>query len=201
MHLNRLKLDLRSTHVRRDLTDPYEMHRSLVRAYVRDPEQIPPRILWRVEPMSNRRDPEVLVQSLGSGNWAALQAMNYFKSMDTRKLNPEEQLQTGDKFRFRLFSNPTVTREGRRQGLVSEDSQLEWLSRQGERFGFSIESALVTASEMIRVKKGETRISLLMACFEGWLSVRDPVAVTRALQEGIGPGKALGCGLLSLKGL
>ncbi|MCY1372989.1 hypothetical protein D9M69_602340 [compost metagenome] len=56
----------------------------------------------------------------------------------------------------------------------------------------------MTGSELLRSRKGATRISLLKACFEGRLQVRDPVAMAQALRVGIGPGKAFGCGMLSL---
>lgn len=205
MHLTRLRLDPRSPQARRDLSDAYEMHRTLVRAFVRTPDQTPPRILWRAEPAAAWSDPVVLVQSQEVGDWSVLEALpNYLKPKDgksgveTRELNPEQWLHMGERFRFRLFANPTVTRDGKRQGLTSEDAQLAWLARQGERYGFSVEAALVTGTELLGGRKADHRISLLKACFEGRLQVSDAELLTQALCTGIGPGKAFGCGLLSL---
>ncbi len=200
MHLTRLRLDPRSAQARRDLAAPYEMHRTLVRAFVRDADQTPPRILWRAEPVAAWSDPVVLVQSHEAGDWSVFDALpNYLKGIvETRELRPEEWLLPDARFRFRLFANPTVTRDGKRQGLASEDAQLAWLTRQGERWGFSVEAALVTGSELLSSRKADNRISLLKACFEGRMQVRDPVLLTQALRAGIGPGKAFGCGLLSL---
>lgn len=200
MHLTRLRLDPRSAQARRDLGDAYEMHRTLVRAFVRDEQHTPPRILWRAEPTSAWSDPVVLVQAQEAADWSVLQALpNYLKGpVETRPLVPEQWLREDEHFRFRLFANPTVTREGKRLGLVAEDAQLTWLARQGERLGFSVEAALVTGSELLRSRKSEHRISLLRVCFEGRLQVRDPAALAQALRAGIGPGKAFGCGLLSL---
>lgn len=200
MHLTRLRLDPRSPQARRDLSDAYEMHRTLVRAFVRAPDQTPPRILWRAEPAAAWSDPVVLVQSQDVGDWSVLKALpHYLKGeAETRALSPEQWLHTGERFRFRLFANPTVTREGNRLGLTSEDAQLACLARQGERCGFSVEAALVTGSELLGGRKADNRISVLKACFEGRLQVRDSVLLTQALCSGIGPGKAFGCGLLSL---
>lgn len=200
MYLTRLRLDLRSAQARRDLGDPYEMHRTLVRAFVRDADQTPPRILWRVEPTAAWSEPVVLVQARGPADWSVLEALpNYLKgSAETRDISPEGWLQSEQCYRFRLFANPTVTRDGKRQGLVSEDAQLAWLARQGEHHGFAIEAALVTGSELLRSRKQDSRISVLKACFDGRLRVRDCVALASALRSGIGPGKAFGCGLLSL---
>ena len=200
MHLTRLRLDPRSAQARRDLSDAYEMHRTLVRAFVCAPDQSPPRILWRAEPAAAWSDPIVLVQSQEIGNWSVLEDLpNYLKSgVETRELSPEQWLHTGERFRFRLFANPTVTRDGKRQGLTSEDAQLAWLARQGVRCGFSVEAALVTGTELLGSRKPDHRISLLKACFEGRLQVSDAALLAQALSTGIGPGKAFGCGLLSL---
>ncbi len=200
MYLTRLRLDPRSAQARRDLSEPYEMHRTLVRAFVRDAEQVPPRILWRAEPTAAWSEPVVLVQAQEPADWSVLEALpNYLKgSAETRDISPEGWLQHEQCYRFRLFANPTVTRDGKRQGLVSEEAQLAWLARQGERHGFAVEAALVTGSDQLRSRKQDSRISVLQACFEGRLRVRDSTALAAALRAGIGPGKAFGCGLLSL---
>lgn len=202
MHLTRLRLDPRSAQARRDLADPYEMHRTLVRAFVRSGDQAPPRILWRVEPTSAWSDPILLVQALELADWSVLEQLPGYlqqrQPWETKQLIPEEWLRADQSYRFRLFANPTVTREGKRLGLVAEDAQLAWLTRQGERLGFNVEAALVTGSELLRSRKGESQISLLRACFEGRLRVVDKEALSKALRTGIGPGKAFGCGLLSL---
>lgn len=200
MYLTRLRLDPRSAQARGDLADPYDMHRTLVRAFVRDAEQTPPRILWRAEPAAAWSEPVVLVQAQELANWSVIEALpNYLKGgAETRDISPENWLGDEQRYRFRLFANPTVTREGKRQGLTSEEAQLAWLDRQGERHGFTIEAALVTGSELLRSRKQDSRISVLKVCFEGRLRVRDSAALAAALRAGIGPGKAFGCGLLSL---
>lgn len=78
MHLTRLRLDPRSPQARRDLSDAYEMHRTLVRAFVRAPDQTPPRILWRAEPAAAWSDPVVLVQSQDVGDWSVLNALPHY---------------------------------------------------------------------------------------------------------------------------
>ncbi|MBD8525976.1 type I-E CRISPR-associated protein Cas6/Cse3/CasE [Pseudomarimonas arenosa] len=200
MYLTRLRLDPRSAQARRDLADPYEMHRTLVRAFVRDEAQTPPRILWRAEPVTTWSEPVVLVQTQVAGDWSALSSIHsYLKGeAEVREWHPERWIQDRERLRFRLFANPNVTRNGKRLGLMSEDAQLAWLARQGERRGFFVEAALATGSELMRSPKGDTRISVLKVCFEGRLQVNDVTKLARATIDGIGPGKAFGCGLLSL---
>lgn len=202
MYLTRLRLDPRSAQARRDLADPYEMHRTLVRPFVRDAQQTPPRILWRAEPTAAWSAPEVLVQSEQEADWGLLlQLPGYLQSerpWETKVITPEDWLQPECCYRFRLFANPTVTRDGKRLGLVTEEAQLAWLARQGGRYGFAVEAALVTGSEQLHSRKQDSRISVLQACFEGRLRVLDCAQLADALRRGIGPGKAFGCGLLSL---
>lgn len=201
MHLTRLTLDPRSAQARRDLGNAYEMHRTLARAFVADDQSPPARFLWRLEAGGNAwATPMVLVQAAAEADWSAVQALpNYLqRPVESKRLALEEWVEGGGCHRFRLQANPTVTRQGKRYGLVGEAEQLAWLGRQGERHGFSVEAALVTASDVLNNRKGEGLISLQRVCFEGRLQVTELAAFSRALTLGIGPGKAFGCGLLSL---
>jgi len=201
MHLTRLTLDPRSAQARRDLGNAYEMHRTLARAFVADAQSPPARFLWRVEAGSNAwAMPVVLVQAATVGDWSALQAMpNYLqRPVESKRLNLEQWVEGGACYRFRLQANPTVTRLGKRYGLVGEDEQLAWLNRQGERHGFEVKAALVTASDELASRKGDSRISVQRVCFEGRLQVCELAAFSRAMTLGLGPAKAFGCGLLSI---
>ncbi|WPC04508.1 type I-E CRISPR-associated protein Cas6/Cse3/CasE [Pseudomonas benzenivorans] len=201
MHLTRLTLDPRSAQARRDLGDAYEMHRTLARAFVADAQSAPARFLWRLEAGANAwATPVVLVQATTEADWSPLLALaNYLqRPVESKRLTLEEWLEGGARYRFRLQANPTVTRQGKRYGLVGEDEQLAWLGRQGERHGFSVEAALVTASDVLVSRKGEGRISVQRVCFEGVLQAQSLDALSRALTAGIGPAKAFGCGLLSV---
>ncbi|MCQ4321966.1 type I-E CRISPR-associated protein Cas6/Cse3/CasE [Stutzerimonas stutzeri] len=201
MYLTRLTLDPRSAQARRDLGDAYEMHRTLARAFAADAQSLPARFLWRLEAGSNAwATPVVLVQAAAEADWSALQALlNYLqRPVESKHLALEEWVEGGGRYRFRLQANPTVTRQGKRYGLVGEAEQLAWLGRQGKRHGFSVEAALVTASDVLNSRKGEGQISVQRACFEGILQVQNLQAFSRALKTGIGPAKAFGCGLLSV---
>lgn len=202
MYLTQLRLDPRSAQARRDLADPYDMHRTLARAFVKDETQPPPRFLWRLEAGNAWAQPVVLVQSVHLADWACLASLAGYlwqgQPPATKDFDPLALLRSDGRYRFRLAANPTVSRERKRHGLTGEEAQLAWLGRQGRRAGFDVEAALVTGSDMSYGRKGAMRVSLLRVCFEGVLQARDTAALAAALAAGIGPGKAFGCGLLSL---
>ncbi|ERJ17424.1 CRISPR-associated endoribonuclease Cse3 protein [Salinisphaera shabanensis E1L3A] len=197
MFLTRLTLDLRHGAVRRDLADAYDMHRSLVRAFVTERDEVPPRFLWRVEPESVWRAPVVMVQSTVEPDWRVLGGTGYFKKApETKEIDPAVLIELGRYYRFRLFANPTVTQQGKRYGLQTEPEQQTWLERKAAKCGFEVQNVLVTASDVVHVKNDV--ICLQQACFEGVLKATEACALENALKHGIGPGKAFGFGLLSL---
>jgi len=197
MHLSRLKLNLRNSQVRRDLADAYDMHRSLVRAFVQGKDQRPPRFLWRLEPESIWREPTVLVQSSVDPDWSVFSRNDYLKKTPEGKIfDPHALIELDRLYRFRLFANPTVTREGKRYGLSTEEDQTAWLERQAHKGGFIIETALITSSDILNLRGDD--ICLQQACFEGVLRATDAAALQDTVKAGVGPGKAFGFGLLSL---
>jgi CRISPR system Cascade subunit CasE len=200
MHLTRLSLELRSAAARRDLSDVYDMHRTLSRAFASECTDSPSKFLWRVEPATSIRNPIVLVQSASTPDWSFLNALPGYlaREPEAKAWDPEVMVQPESKRRFRLIANPTVTRDGKRIGLVNEEDQLAWLSRQGERLGFGVEVAMVTDSEFVVSRTGKSLVQFQRTCFEGVLTVKDASRVSKALVSGVGPAKAFGCGLLSL---
>lgn len=130
-----------------------------------------------------------------------------------------DALQAGLSFRFRLRANPCKTVQGKRQGLVHPDAQREWLARKGEQHGFALpESATpdyfdfmqspegrayhdvrVSLEQMLKGSQhGGNAIRVYSALFEGRLTVTDATRFRQALESGIGHGKVMGLGLLSI---
>ncbi|TBO27942.1 type I-E CRISPR-associated protein Cas6/Cse3/CasE [Aquabacterium lacunae] len=200
MHLTRLSLELRSAAARRDLGDVYDMHRTLSRAFVSNSDEKPGRFLWRVEPASASRAPLVLVQSESAPDWSFLCSLPGYlaREPEVKTWDPARLLELNAKRRFRLVANPTVTRDGKRQGIVQETEQLDWLSRQGTKLGFAVEMALVTDSDFVVSRSGQSLIQFQRACYDGILSVQDPSRLLSAMSAGVGPAKAFGCGLLTV---
>lgn len=47
-------------------------------------------------------------------------------------------------------------------------------------------------------RRGQSRVTLTSAAYEGRLTVSDPNLLRKSLTHGIGRGKGYGCGLLTL---
>jgi len=208
MYLSQLILNPRSRRVQKEVADPYQMHRSIMRAF---PDHLAPdaeRMLYRLESHPRSGGLTLLVQSRNSPDWswlAAPGAHGYLLPVD--QANPavksfDLRLVAGQVVAFRLRANPTVKRKGKRLGLYREEEQRQWLMRKAEQSGFRVRSARVggkgVASGRIHREDVTHSLRLLSVQFEGLLQVTDPDRLRQAVQQGIGSGKALGFGLLSL---
>jgi CRISPR system Cascade subunit CasE len=199
VYLSKLVLDPRHPMARRDLANPYELHATLSVA-LDDPQAARP--LWRLE---QRRPPVALVQTITRPDFSRVTSRDgytgYFLAPPESKafLLPE-RLAEGQVLRFRLEANPTVTRAGKRHGLRRAENQLAWLDRQAAAAGVDVLGATVSRVERRSFQKhgGQGRIVLLAVCFDGYLRVRNPEHLRGALARGVGHGKAMGLGLLSV---
>lgn len=203
MFLSKLTLNPHHPQARRDLSDAYEMHRTLARAFAPDAEAVPARFLWRLERGTDYQPSSVvLVQSAQPADWSALNAFpGYADEIHANKtVDLEILIQPGARYRFRLLANPTVTREGKRYGLTREHEQLAWIVRQGERHGFSVLGCVRGANERLQVRQGRggNHITLHTALFDGLLRADAPEILRQSVLNGFGHGKAMGLGMLSL---
>lgn len=210
MYLSRLVLDPRARLVQVDLANPYQLHRTICSAFPQDmPEN--ERVLFRLE--AQNYDPTlcVLIQSLTPPDWRPLERRVYLlhpAEVKEVELNPE----TGDILRFRLLANPTKRipaagmgerkKDGKRVGLFREEEQEAWLQRKGEQHGFellAIQIAHTKQPDGTKVEDGiRHHLSQVAVRFDGILRVTAPELFGAALRAGIGSGKGLGFGLLSL---
>ena len=143
----------------------------------------------------------VLIQSTLEPDWSLLKETNPgFISAKTKEFSP--QLLPGNVLRFRLRANPTVCREGKRYGLIRDESLREWLTKKEDKIGakfidiVSIDEGYINGNK----NSGQVhhKVNLKVARFEGVVRVINPEILVHTLKDGIGPAKAFGCGLLSL---
>ncbi len=225
MRLHRIHLNPRCKEARRDLADPYQMHATLCRAFFPTETPCPAgSLLWRLEPETDHEGrPRVLIQSRETPDWSRIHVSAWLAQAEpgidlTQKL-ALDTIKAGQAFRFRLRANPCKTVQGKRQGLVHPDAQQEWLVRKGEQHGFALpESATSDYFDFMQSPEGrayhDVRVSheqmlngsqhdgnairVYSVLFEGRLAVTAPSRFKAALETGIGHGKVMGLGLLSV---
>ncbi len=210
MYLSRLILNPLSRQVQQEIAHPYQMHRTILRAFPDDLDKDTERILWRIDSHRRTGALHLLVQSQGSPNWGWLhadsQSRPYLATVDTR--NPaikqiEPHYSPGQILAFRLLANPTKRLgktygkdKGKRVGIYRPEDQLEWLDRKANMAGFAVLSA--TPSEPGSIKDNKQGLELHGVRFDGLLQVAQPAQLIAAINRGIGSGKAFGYGMLSV---
>jgi CRISPR system Cascade subunit CasE len=207
MYLSRLKLNPRSRQVISEVTNAYEMHRTLMRAFPGEFEGGPGRVLFRLEEDRHQGSLTVLVQSEKKPDWSFLENnARYLDSTASDSWASKEfgpKLVVGQRLSFRLRANPTVKRNGKRLGLLKEEDQVKWLERKAGDNGFRVFACRITPKsnrEQARTQsEGKLQlITLLAVVYEGVLEVTDPDQFLKTLASGVGSGKGLGFGLLSV---
>ena len=208
MYLSRLILNPRHRRVQSEIARPYEMHRTVLRAFPDNLDRLAERVLYRLDVQPRTGELHLLVQSVIPPDWSWLaspEMRGYLLPVDVPNpaIKPfDVQLGTGQVLLFRLLANPTVKRQGKRYGLYRENEQRQWLAQKGLRGGFQVLSARVSNHTTIedRVYHGEVSHTLqfLAVQFDGLLRVSDPTILRQTVQQGIGSGKGFGFGLLSL---
>lgn len=199
MYLTQLDLKRMDRAAMRALADVYRLHQLVMKGF--SAYSTTNRVLYRVEPEERNGMVMVLVQSLQKPDWSFIADENHgVASVKVKEFSTA--FKAGDTLKFRLRANPVVTREGKRYGLIRDESLLEWLGKKEQKVGARfcsmsvIDEGYVAGSKANH--KGQQRMSLKVARFEGLLEVVDPAAFGEAFAAGIGPAKAFGCGLLSL---
>lgn len=185
------------------------------------------RVLWRLDNSGDKllliiaspRKPDLthLVEQVG---WPSLEP-----AWETRNYTPLlDRLTAGQRWAFRLTANPIYSlppvegKRGRVVGHRTVEHQLGWLESRAERHGFSVvaheaeqlnaateqpvpvtvSTARVTSSQVLRFARGSNTVTLRTATFDGLLDVVNVEMFRDALSNGIGSGKAYGCGLLTI---
>ncbi len=220
MFLHRIHLDPRRREARRDLSDPYQLHSTLCRAFCEPDRKCPEgEFLWRLEPETDSAGcPRILVQSRTIPDWTGIGVQGWLAkadpAIDLKERLKLDTLKTGQRFRFRLRANPCVTRNGKRMGLLRLEEQETWIKRKGDQHGFSLPQLAafnlsespqeridvrISQEQMLRGKQhAGNGIRIYSVLYDGILTVNEPDKFRGALQTGIGHGKVMGLGLLSV---
>jgi CRISPR system Cascade subunit CasE len=191
--------------------NPYEIHRQLWRLFPgekketrKNAEEARRGFLFRLESHQPGRPLRLLIQSRRVPAPAAELTI-----VGTREFQPQPT--HGQRLAFLLTANPVKTiidaqREAKqlkksekcRVPLIYETEQRDWLKRKLMGAG-EIETVDVLPHAPMFFRKGNRGGKLATVTFEGVLRVIEPEPLVRHLENGIGPAKAFGCGLLLVR--
>lgn len=223
VYLSQLDLDGSDRRVLATLADCAGVHRFVMTGWPQDLATGAARaeagVLHRVETPPLSAALRILVQSRIAPDWTpALTLLGQSVNVSVKDVGKAySAIGVGKSLRFRLRANATrKIKTGRTQGESSNGTRVplrrvpllsEWLCRKGTAAGFGIASLpqgdvldlRITPEVAMIGGAGRSRgITVEPALFEGVLHVTDAAVFLDALARGIGPGKAYGCGLLSV---
>lgn len=196
--------------------NPYNIHRWLWRLFPGESQESRQShaeqragFLFRTETYQTGRPARFLVQSRQRpASIASVQTLG------CREFHPQPQ--SAQRLAFLLTANPIKTivdtqREDKpnkrpnkqqqfkcRVPLIHEEQQREWLTRRLDAAAV-VESVMVLPHSPLYFRKGEHGGKLVTATFEGVLQVKTPEVLIGLLENGIGPAKSFGCGLLLVR--
>lgn len=191
--------------VERDLADTHRMHQQMLRLCCRDDfgpgSRAAAGVLYRVD--TTHSQTAILVQSLTAPDTSTLPSG--YDHAQTKDLEPLlNRLANGSRVRYRIACAPSRAkhingkRSGKRYGLSGEDAA-RWWKRAADKAGLALESTHICDERRLSGRSRGRDVPLhWMVQFDGTATITNPDTTREAVTTGIGPGKAYGCGLLSL---
>lgn len=198
MYLIKLEMALRDA--RRYLSDCQEMHRFVTKLFGTDRKES--QILYRTNLLQNTCCIYLYAQ-------IPAEHIPEYCTVQQRDISDwMNGMEAGQLWGFDLVASPSkkvVTpgqKNSQRRILRQPEERQEWLERKALQNGFSIlqitEQGQVHTSGRHREDKGGTMYHDAYH-YQGVLQIRDVDAFRKALQVGIGPGKAYGFGMMLVK--
>ncbi len=196
MYLAKLIMDSRHPSIRQTLKDRQDMHRNLARIFGRE-------ILYCVT--NQRSIPGLLVLSRQTPDQRELESRGY-RLIGIQDISSLPELyQENTVFRFEIQACPSKkskdekSRNSRRVFLTDPLQRVEWMSRQGQKYGFDVlELHEQSAQQTIIVGRGSGAFLLTAVTFSGVIRITEAKTFWTAWEKGIGPEKAYGMGLMLL---
>lgn len=157
--------------------------------------------LFRVESVNLQQGAQVLMQSSIEPEHESDRAMLQAKK------DLQRQLRVGQQLAFSLVANVTKTIRDQdnperklRVPLIVEEQQIAWLKRKfTESAEIDFPRLQIQPQPPVYFRKGRSPGKIVPTRFEGVLQVRSPDVLQHALESGIGPAKAFGCGLMLVR--
>ena len=176
LYLSRLLLNPHSRQVMAEMAHPYEMHRTLMRAFPEATDHTKRKardefgVLFRAELDDLRGMVKLYVQSRIEPNGSFLNGLDDYLCADTEIPGYEHKdimpacrkIRSGQVLSFRLRANPTIRiakqddpMKGKRVAVAREDQQIDWLIRKGQAAGEGAPGGFELLMEKVEDVSGE----------------------------------------------
>ena len=180
MKLIKMNFDRSSASVRQCLVDRQDFHKNIQAFFDASREEA--RVLYRITKDS------IYVTSATSPITNERNGIYVVAEKDL--VFPDD----GEFLRFNIFVRPYKKREGHRIPLIKEKARLEWLHKQGQRYGFEFITVKENGSGIVKSRLKGFEIKGFY--YSGVIRVNDKEKLKEALENGIGAEKAYGLGML-----
>ena len=208
MILTQCMINPRRQGTRKLLGSPQAMHAAVLAGF--PPTVDPGRVLWRIDGAGTPKT-VLWIASEAAPDLTHLEEQAGWPSHPTTRSVEYGpllgRLAKGQQWSFRLTANPThrATLDGKKKILahVTTDQQIAWLISKADALGIRLgeddqRTFDLVGREVRKFRRQDSTVTLAQATFAGILEVVDPELLRHAMSEGIGRGKAYGCGLLTL---
>ena len=203
----RIRVDPRNSEARRDLRDVVDLHRRVMKLMPDNIGEQPRQrigVLFRLDQtnvgttifVQSRCQPDLSRLPAGYGAAEVRDAAPMLKALKTGLL-VHYRLAANASKRQAVFVNPG--RPGPVIPLYGEAAE-QWWQQRADGHGLHIVSSRIQTLNPARGRADQSskHIRHSLTRFDGIATIADAVRVREAIENGIGRGKAYGCGLLSL---
>ena len=205
MYMTCVAIDRHNPSARQALADCCDMHKNIMRLYSSSENSVARcagKILYRIVEQQN----EIMLY-LTSTHLPDMRQTAWIKSHTVRQCDLQplvNRFAPGQSFSFDLLTHPSKKEmrtgaNSHRVFLRTARERADWLQRQGEKGGFRIVSLQEGAPFDLRGKRPTGNICLRAVRMMGRLEITDTARFAQAYQSGIGPEKAYGMGMLTLR--
>ena len=193
MYISKVLIDVKFPAVRHDLNSP-DLFYNTIKAMTGDSKPV-----YRIENIplyqTNFVQPVVVVSASRPDIHKSGKPSGYFRGIET--LDYASPMREGMVYRFFIKANPSVKIFFKVYDVDTDEGRLKWLETESSPNGFQIiDCKCSDDGYIVSREKGEKLSSVI---YEGALKISDKNKFTAALCNGIGRGRSLGLGLLSVE--
>lgn len=209
MFLSRIELCTKKPSTRRAIASPQVLHAVIEGSIPTIPGTEKERKLWRIDSLNQRLYLLLLTPSRPNFTELVKQFCQPGTTGESKDYTAHlSDIHVGQHFRFRLRGNPVHSvfvekgKRGKVYAHVTVAQKRGWLIKKAASCGFALKDddfdLVETGHHKFHREVKKPLVELAYSVFEGLLTVTDAELFTHALTQGIGRGKAYGCGLLTV---